>query len=419
MTVWADLEDILATDTTDVMQVGQIIDLYLDVMADFLSSSRFKCVSALRGAEIFLNSDVMHAHTTYCRRRLVALLTTKIDQPSEYMASLGAIVLRDIDQHSTPIAQIVAESGAVPQVVATLWLFRYTDTSTTLIYIGVLYRLCITKQLPVSDLHSLTYDLIEYLYRRVCDNDDDPEDADDDTLLLLLALNEQYVAQSIPENKVVNVLKSNLLRYRAVGGKVVLLANRTSSTLIKVLVCKFLYYIFTTPETFNFIYTNDLKVLVEVLLRELSDLPDEADDLRQMYLRVLHVLLDNTTICEEKFKQSDIVSVLRCSIESSEGETRRIAERCLSVEWLQWSRHGSFVSISSEEASRLGSDSDYSSDEDPPVQASRPYPVTLRGKPLPPPPRSSKIRPSSATNIALAGSNLPPPPPPQRLHKRT
>lgn len=419
----------MATKTTDVMQVGQIIDLYLDVLAESLALSRFKCAHALRGADIFLESDVMQAHTTYCRRRLVALLTTKIDQPSEYMASLGAIVLKDIEQYSAPVGQMVAESGAVPQVVATLWLFRHTDRSTTLIYTGILYRLCITKNLPVSDLHSLTYDLIEYLYFRVCENEDDPEDADDDTLLLLLALNEQYAAQSVRENKVVNVLKSNLLKYRAVGGKIVLLANRTSSTPTKVLVCKFLYYIFTTPETLNFIYTNDLKVLVEVLLRELSDLSTEADDLRQMYLRVLHVLLENTTIFEEKFKQSDIVSVLRSSAESSSGETRRIAERCLNIEWLQWSRHGSCVSISSEEASRLGSDSEHSSEEEdsPGPSPSRtrsplpspPYPVTLRGKPLPPPPRSSKIRPSSATNVALAGSNLPPPPPPQRLRKQT
>jgi Protein of unknown function (DUF2013) len=43
------------------------------------------------------------------------------------------------------------------------------------------------------------------------------------------------------------------------------------------LILKLLYLIFTTEELFEFFYTNDLCVLVDVVLRELCDLGDEND----------------------------------------------------------------------------------------------------------------------------------------------
>lgn len=438
MYIWTELEQVLATEATDVLHVGQIIELYLDLMAEHLQNTKFKIRHALEGAHMFLESPAIRAHYSYCRRWLVALLKTKIDEPGEYVTSLGAILLCDMRENLESVAKTIAENGAVPQIVATFWLFRYTDMGATQVYLSLIYRLLLAKEMPYSDVESLSYDMVEYLFRRVCsddahddndsasrDNDDDEEE--DESLHLLLALNEYYAASPNSENKVLNVLKADLYRYRSMGGRVVVLANRTSSPMIKILVCKFLYFIFTTPETYNFIYTNDLKVLVEVLLRELSDLPLEADGVRQMYLRVLHVLLENTTIGDEKFKQSDIVSVLRCTIEYATSDTRRLAERCLAVEWLQWSRHGSFVSVSSEEAARDEGDSDTDSendeDEDEEEDESQPnnlipqhstpsYAVTLRGKPLPPPPRN--IRSSSSVHLALARPPPPPPPPPPR-----
>lgn len=43
------------------------------------------------------------------------------------------------------------------------------------------------------------------------------------------------------------------------------------------LILKLLYEIFTTPETFEYFYTNDLRVLIDVFIRELYDLPDESE----------------------------------------------------------------------------------------------------------------------------------------------
>jgi hypothetical protein len=46
---------------------------------------------------------------------------------------------------------------------------------------------------------------------------------------------------------------------------------------MQLLILKILYLLFTTPGTKEYFYTNDLKVLVDVFIRELSDLPEESE----------------------------------------------------------------------------------------------------------------------------------------------
>jgi hypothetical protein len=48
-------------------------------------------------------------------------------------------------------------------------------------------------------------------------------------------------------------------------------------TSFQLLILKLLYLIFTTPETYEYFYNNDLRVLVDVFIRELHDLPDDAE----------------------------------------------------------------------------------------------------------------------------------------------
>jgi len=50
---------------------------------------------------------------------------------------------------------------------------------------------------------------------------------------------------------------------------------------MQLLLLKILYLLFTTPGTQKYLYINDLRVLVDVFLRELIDLPDESEALRR------------------------------------------------------------------------------------------------------------------------------------------
>ena len=60
-----------------------------------------------------------------------------------------------------------------------------------------------------------------------------------------------------------------------------LIADETS---LQLLILKLLYLIFTTPETYEYFYSNDLRVLVDVFIRELFDLPDDVESVPLPYI---------------------------------------------------------------------------------------------------------------------------------------
>lgn len=46
---------------------------------------------------------------------------------------------------------------------------------------------------------------------------------------------------------------------------------------VSLLILKILYLLFSTSSTSEYFYTNDLRVLVDVFIRELLDLPEESE----------------------------------------------------------------------------------------------------------------------------------------------
>ena len=58
------------------------------------------------------------------------------------------------------------------------------------------------------------------------------------------------------------------------------------------LILKLLYEIFSTPKTYEYFYTNDLRVLIDVFIRELYDLPEECEAVssRDILIYILAVL---------------------------------------------------------------------------------------------------------------------------------
>lgn len=72
-----------------------------------------------------------------------------------------------------------------------------------------------------------------------------------------------------------------------------------------------MYLLFTTPSTQEYFYTNDLRVLVDILIRNLLDLPEDATALRHTYLRVLYPLLCHTQLRHPPhYKRAEIKNLL-------------------------------------------------------------------------------------------------------------
>lgn len=66
---------------------------------------------------------------------------------------------------------------------------------------------------------------------------------------------------------------------------------------MQLLVLKLLYLLFTTHATQEYFYTNDLRVLVDVFIRELVDLPEESESVSLNYRDELHVLKSPLSSC--------------------------------------------------------------------------------------------------------------------------
>jgi hypothetical protein len=101
--------------------------------------------------------------------------------------------------------------------------------------------------------------------------------------------------------------------------------------------------LFTTRATHEYFYTNDLRVLLDVIIRNLLDLPNELISLRHTYLRVLYPLLSSTQLNQPPhYKRDEIIKVLsilggsaNAHWEPADETTVRLVERVAKVSWLR------------------------------------------------------------------------------------
>jgi hypothetical protein len=169
-----------------------------------------------------------------------------------------------------------------------------------------------------------------------------------------LVLNEQYLVASTIQNnngrpgitnRVIKAISTHGMTYKTFGCNLILLLNRESETSLQLLILKLLYLLFGNPSTAEYFYTNDLHVLVDVILRNLIDLPHDspaASALRHTYLRVLHPILMHSQISKPPhYKREELLRLLHLLVTSGthfapvDETTQRLVIRCTSVQWLQ------------------------------------------------------------------------------------
>ena len=143
-------------------------------------------------------------------------------------------------------------------------------------------------------------------------------------------------------NRVVKCLSLYGTHYKTFGENLILLLNRETETSMQLLILKLLYLLFTTKATYDYFYTNDLHVLLDVIIRNLLDLPNELISLRHTYLRVLYPLLAHTPLNQPPhYKKREIQKVMRllagvgnAHFEAADETTMRLVDRVENVKWL-------------------------------------------------------------------------------------
>ncbi|CDW97500.1 hypothetical protein [Sporisorium scitamineum] len=234
--------------------------------------------------------------------------------------------------------------------------------------VRMLYEVCRVQKLEPTHLKAFDERFIHHLFDLVEETrHHHNEDFNYRLIKLLVAMNEQYMVSTLvssapahssatpgqinsappsasrPVNFVLSVLQQRLNASKTFGENLIFMLNRASSSdaedvCMQLLVLKLLYLLFTTKETACYFYTNDLRVLVDIFIRELHDLPDESESLRHTYLRVLHPLLTNTQLCTYPYKRPQIRRLLKGLIAHGHlndisSTTKRLVERCLRAEW--------------------------------------------------------------------------------------
>ncbi|KAK3702824.1 pre-rRNA processing [Vermiconidia calcicola] len=226
------------------------------------------------------------------------------------------------------------------------------------------------QRLAREDITMVDDAFVLYLFQLIEQLSDDADDPYHYPIIrVLLVLNEQYMClANLPSspnhsgpvtNRILKLLSSYGPSYRTFGENLILLLNRESSLSAQLLILKLLYLLFTTPSTYEYFYTNDLHVLVDVIIRNLLDLdpgnhdvgtPDDGDErdgqkaLRHTYLRVLCPLLKNTQLAKEgnNYKREEVRKLLHLLVNRSSAHFAPVDEtvirlviRCKQVEWLK------------------------------------------------------------------------------------
>lgn len=171
-----------------------------------------------------------------------------------------------------------------------------------------------------------------------------------------LILNEQYMVSAHDPspnqsnspimsltNKVIRTLSTHGSTYKTFGENIILLLNRESETSLQLLILKLLYLLFTSPQTYEYFYTNDLHVLLDIILRNLLDLPPSSIALRHTYLRVLYPFLSHTQLKQPPhYKRGELIRLLAMMgggatdhFGDVDETTQRLVRRCARVEWLR------------------------------------------------------------------------------------
>lgn len=148
---------------------------------------------------------------------------------------------------------------------------------------------------------------------------------------LLLLINEQYLMKSYSRTDVRNRVFDGLMsgdleettdsinsNISSFMNLLVFHLNREESQIIKILILKFLYLIFTSSYTSKLYYLNDLKILVDIFIRELNDIEylDEEDSQNRMlvltYLKVMYPMLMFSQLADltEGYKRDELINTL-------------------------------------------------------------------------------------------------------------
>ncbi|TRX87916.1 hypothetical protein FHL15_011205 [Xylaria flabelliformis] len=352
--LWNEISNIVATQCAS--HAYETID---DALRIWLSlASRCRTEFALSEDDVavcsqhLLQGSLFIANAEYVRTQIIYSLLQ--DDETAHLYPIASFLLLDGRANETTFRMMIEES-CFHRLIELINDHKEDDRPLHRLLLELIYEMSRIQKLRVQDLIHVDDNFVSYLFELTEMLSDDANDPYHYPIVrVLLVLNEQYMVASatavadpnpltVPlTNRVVKCLSLFGTHYKTFGENLILLLNRETETSMQLLILKLLYLLFTTKATYEYFYTNDLHVLLDVIIRNLLDLPNELMSLRHTYLRVMYPLLAHTPLSQPPhYKKKEIQKVIKLlagtgntHFEAADETTLRLVDRVAKVKWL-------------------------------------------------------------------------------------
>ncbi|KAI7284087.1 hypothetical protein KC345_g2527 [Hortaea werneckii] len=344
---WAGVDSVVTGPSETYELIDDALRSYLEFTAEHKKDFLLSEYDVARCCYKLLDAPLFQVNQEYVRRQFLYCLLQE-DEPNT-LHLVAAVLLYDGRTNDAAFEMMQSE-GAFPRLVELVRDRRDDDIGLYRLLLELLFEMSRIQKLGREDLMTVDDNFILYLLQLIEQLSDDANDPYHYPVIrVLLALNEQYMClASAP------ILSTFGPSYRTFGENLILLLNREAALAPQLLILKLLYLLFTTPSTYEYFYTNDLHVLVDVIIRNLLDLDpgvsrvdDDRDGhraLRHTYLRVLCPLLKNTQLAREgnNYKREEVRRLLFLLVNRSTAHFAPVDEtvirlviRCKQIAWLR------------------------------------------------------------------------------------
>jgi len=426
---WDALNEVLSSTCAAPEQLDEALRSWLDLVSkardEYLESED----DVARCSEMLLESQIFRSNSNYVRTQLIYSLLQE-DEFAQLHVYANFLLLVGRTEEDT--FRTMIHEGCFVRLLELIKNCGGRDSRLHRLLLQLMYEMSRIEHLRAEDLLLVDDSFVTYLFQLTEALSDDVSDPYHYPVIrVLLVLNEQYMVAStsaavdpssptVPvTNRVVKVLSVHGPSFRTFGENIILLLNRETETSQQLLILKLLYLLFTTAATYEYFYLNDLRVLLDVIIRNLLDLPSEANMLRHTYLRVLAPLLSHTQLSNPPhYKRDQILSLLdilrgtgSVHFMPPEPTTLRLLERVAKTPWLvedepespdmspvgslTHSQTGSSVSVVANVSEKPGVKTPSRKSGLGPDSKDAEMPTSTRGsppRPKPPPPRTLRAK---------------------------
>lgn len=349
---WDALTDVLSAPCNTYELLDNALRSWLDLVAKARDEHLDDEDDIAGCSEQLITSPIFSTHKDYVRTQIIYSLLQEDDYAPLHI--IANFLLSDGRLEEETFRRMIKE-GCFLRLLELIKGCGNQDSRLHRLLLQLMYEMSRIERLRDEDLMQVDDGFVTYLFELIEALADDVNDPYHYSVIrVLLVLNEQYMVATtsaavdptspvtLMTNRVIKILSNHGSSFRTFGENIILLLNRETETSQQLLILKLLYLLFTTSATYEYFYTNDLHVLLDVIIRNLLDLPSEMDVLRHTYLRVLAPLLAHTQLRHPPhYKRDQILSLVHllrgtdsAHFMPPEPTTVRLVERVAKTSWL-------------------------------------------------------------------------------------